>query len=306
MGFWLQWTKRLTGGFVLAFHEIPPERLARFVECLAPDQPVPLTEITRRLAQRRSTRGLFAITVDDGVGDNVRALSRLFLARQWPATFYLPVQYLETGEGMAFQWWRRLAPYLPPRKLALHGGVLDLSRRGALRKTAEQMELWWHSKPLGAYWPMIQELVEVVEREGISRSRLQPELPISWQEARELAQTDLIRFESHGVTHTAMSALTDDELVFELKHSRDVVSERCGRDCRHLAYPFGSPLAIGERAAALARRYYDSAATMSAGAADGCAAPWLLPRIPLYATNSLVAARVKTRLRYSRPGPHAS
>jgi peptidoglycan/xylan/chitin deacetylase (PgdA/CDA1 family) len=290
-------------GFVLAFHEIPPERLAEFVDSLIPAQPVPLAEIVRRIAQQRSTRGLFAITVDDGIGENVRALAQLFLARQWPATFYLPTGYLETGQGMAFQLWRRVAPNLPRRKLELRSGVLDLSGAGALEMVAKKMELLWHSKPLETYYPLIQELVEVAAREGTSRAALEPDAPITWEETYRLSQTDLIRFESHGVTHTAMSALTEDELVFEMKHSRDVVSERCGSACRHLAYPFGSPLSIGARAAAMASRFYDSAVTMSAGGAGDGALPWLLPRIPLYASNSKMAAWLKTHLLCSRGGP---
>jgi hypothetical protein len=39
-------------GFVLAFHEIPPERLAEFVDCLRPARPVHLSELVpRRLCQ---------------------------------------------------------------------------------------------------------------------------------------------------------------------------------------------------------------------------------------------------------------
>lgn len=48
-------------GFVLAFHEIPPERLAEFVDCLRPAQPVHLSELVQRSKERRSTSGLFAI-----------------------------------------------------------------------------------------------------------------------------------------------------------------------------------------------------------------------------------------------------
>src|SRR6266851_3510502 len=111
-----------SGGFVLAFHEIQPERLAEFADCLRPAQAIHLSELVQRSKERKSTSGLFAITVDDGVGDNVRDLARLFHARAWPATFYLPTQYLNTGEGMAFHWWRRLKPFLPHRKLESKSG----------------------------------------------------------------------------------------------------------------------------------------------------------------------------------------
>jgi hypothetical protein len=40
-------------GFVLAFHEIPPERLAEFVDCLRPAQPVHLSELGQRSKERQ-------------------------------------------------------------------------------------------------------------------------------------------------------------------------------------------------------------------------------------------------------------
>jgi peptidoglycan/xylan/chitin deacetylase (PgdA/CDA1 family) len=294
--------RHFSGGFVLAFHEIPPSKLAEFVDCLHPFQPVSLTELVRRNKDGKSTSGLFAITIDDGIGENVRNLSRLFLTREWPATFYLPTDYLDTGEGMAFQWWRQVRPHLPLQKMSLTSGVLDFSPPNALEEFSKKLELLWHSKRLESYVPTIMELVDAVARErGISRAALQPDAPISWSEVELLSKTDLIRFESHGVTHVAMSALSPEQLEFEMKHSRDVVTERTGLQCRHLAYPFGSPLSIGTRAAAVAKRFYDSAVTMSLGGVDG-ANPLLLPRIPLYPNNSTLLARLKILVKCNRPG----
>jgi len=299
---------RLSGGFVLAFHEISPQRVAGFVDAIRPAQIVPLSELVTRSRQHKSTSGLFAITVDDGVGNNVRALAPLFIARGWPATFYLPTAYIDTSEGMAFQWWRSLKPLLPRRKLKLKSGVIDLSGPSAVDELTKTMELLWHSERLKSYFPMTMELADLVVREmGVSRDAISPPDPISWPEVAELARNDLIRFESHGVSHTAMSALSAEDIEFEMRRSRDLVAEHTGRPCRHFAYPFGSRQSIGMRAAAEAARFYDSAATMSLGHVD-FASPWLLPRIPLYPENSTLFARVKILLKCStitvpRSGP---
>src|SRR5579862_887748 len=97
-GILLRLMHRFSGGFVLAFHEMPPARLAGFVNCLRPLQVVSLTELVQRTKTGKSTAGLFSITIDDGAGENVRDLARLFLDREWPATFYLPTRYIDTGE----------------------------------------------------------------------------------------------------------------------------------------------------------------------------------------------------------------
>ena len=143
------------------------------------------------------------------------------------------------------------------------------------------------------------ELLEVVLREGGStRSAIQPPTPITWPEVTELSKNDLIRFESHGVSHAAMSSLTGEEVVFEMKQSRDSVTEHTGCECRHLAYPFGDWQSIGARAVATAARLYDSAVTMSRGHVES-AYPWLLPRIPLYPENSTLLAKLKILLKSS-------
>jgi peptidoglycan/xylan/chitin deacetylase (PgdA/CDA1 family) len=294
---------RSSGGFVLAFHEIVPERLAGFVDCIHPCRPVHLSELVERSKNRKPTSGLFAITIDDGVGDNVRALSRLFKQRSWPATFYLPSDYMNTREGMVFQWWRRMKPMLPQRPLELKSGVIDLSRPGAADGLYKTMEERWHTERLESYLPMTKELIALVARETGRPSReWKPDEPISWTEVAALAKDDLIRFESHGVSHSAMSSLTEEELVSEMRYSRDVVAEHTGQPCRHLAYPFGSDRSIGRRAALVAEQFYDSATTMSLGHVDS-ANPWMLPRIPLYPENSPTFARTKILLKCSAVSP---
>jgi peptidoglycan/xylan/chitin deacetylase (PgdA/CDA1 family) len=284
-------------GFVLAFHEISAERLAELVDSLRPAKPIHLSELVKRSKEHKSTAGLLAITVDDGVGDNVRSLAQLARSRAWPITFYLPTQYLDTGEGMIFQWWRLLKPLLPRRRLELKSGVVDLSPPGSVEEMSKKMELQWHSQRLESYLPLTMELLEIVLREGgLTKSAIRPAPPITWAEVTELSKNDLIRFESHGVSHVAMSSLTGEEVAFEMKRSRDTVTEHAGRECRHLAYPFGNWRSIGARAVATAARFYDSAVTMSLGHVD-FAHPWLLPRIPLYPENSTLLARLKILLK---------
>jgi len=295
MGFDLlrQLVARLPGGFVLAFHDIPDQKFAEFVELLQAARPVPLSGLVRRSTQGKRTRGLFAITVDDGVGETVRALAELCRAKAWPVTFYLPTDYIDTGNGMAFHWWRLLKPWLPPKRLQLKSSVIDLTASGAVEELSRNMERSWHSQRLESYLPATMELAQIVARENETAPALmRPAVPITWAEVESLSKNPLLRFESHGVSHDAMSSLREDELEFEMRYSRDVVTEHTGRPCRHLAYPFGSPVSIGDRAPAVARRFYDSATTMSLGPVDS-ADPWMLPRIPLYPENSLLLARLK-------------
>jgi peptidoglycan/xylan/chitin deacetylase (PgdA/CDA1 family) len=284
--------KRFSGGFVLAFHDIAAERVDEFVDGIRPAQPVALTELVERSKKGRRTSGLFAITVDDGIGETVRTLSRLFLSRGWPATFYVPTGYLDSRNGMPFQWWRSIRPYLPQRRLELSSRPVDFSNNESLLKYERELERKWHTQPRESYMAEIMELAHIAARErGVPIEALQPPEPVRWDEAAQLSKSGIIRFESHGVTHTAMSALSEDDLLTEMRISRDRVTEMTGLECRHLAYPFGSEASIG-RADKTARLCYDSAVTMALGHVDA-ADPWRLPRMPLYPGNSVFMARMK-------------
>jgi hypothetical protein len=207
---------------------------------------------------------------------------------------------------MAFQWWWRLKPLLPRKKVELGSGAVDLASRREFQALSSKMEAMWYREPVDSYLPLIIELVDLVSREtGIAREKLQaPDAPVTWAEVAQLSRDDLICFESHSVSHTAMSALEEEDLIFEMQHSQQVLQEHTGRPCRHLCYPFGTPASIGTLAPAVARRFYDSAVTMSLGSVEH-ADLWRLPRVPLYPSNSLFLARLKVVLRCSLLSPSA-
>lgn len=297
---WKNLVRRYGGGFILAFHDLPPSRCAELVAGLGPFEFVSLDELVHRSLRRLPSGGLAAITVDDGVGETVRLLSAIFLARQWPATFYLPTDYIDTACGMAFQRWRALAPLLPRRRFRLPSGDIDLSSPRALRTLSDRLHWLWRNRPPEEYSPILHHLSACAVNEcGIPPAALDTPPPITWSEVSALSRHDLLRFESHGVSHSAMSCMSEVQLEFELRHSRDIISQHTGRDCRHLAYPFGGPESIGRLAPIVARRFYHSATTMALGHVEG-AHPWLLPRIPLYPENPLWFARLKVVLKGNR------
>lgn len=295
--FWQWLIAHRSAGCVLVFHDIPAASFADFISNLGLPHLVHLDELLARAHAHRSTAGLFAITVDDGVGTTLHDLSAVCIARSWPATFFLPTAAVESGEVLPFQWFRALLPILPRRLLLLPSGPLDLRPPNALERLFLRLQRLWHSAPTPAYSPLISELVEFVTQEtGLPPSAFQPPSPVSWEVVESLARHDVIRFESHGVSHTAMCALSEPELLRELQSSRDTVALHTGRPCRHLAYPFGSPTSIGPLAPSLAARFYDSASTMTMGPVES-ADPFLLPRIPIHPENSLYKARAKILLR---------
>ena len=126
----------------------------------------------------------------------------------------------------------------------------------------------------------------------LSRDDIVPPPPITWEEVAALSRRPEIRFESHGVTHTAVSALSPNQLDAELRDSARRITLHTNRPCRHFCYPFGSPESIGSTAPRAVARHYDSAVTMSRGRLHHRSV-FLLPRIPLYTEDTRAVARLK-------------
>ena len=284
---------RRYGGLILCFHNLSPERFVEHIEALAPNRAISLSDILEREAQGKPTGGLFAITFDDGVGETVRTISRTCQRRQWPVTFYVPTAYLDDPLAMPFQWLNNLKPHLPQQVIDLPSGRLDLSAPGAPAQYHRTLKRTMYTRPRGEYVPIIMELVTFLIDAGlVTRRDLTPPPPISWDEVTQLSRDPLLRFESHGVSHCAVAALTPTELDRELRESRDKIQNHTDLPCEHFCYPFGGSDSIGTTAPAAAARYYKSAVTGARGRLRG-SRPFLVPRVPLYPKDGGDVARLK-------------
>ena len=284
---------RLRGGFVLAYHNLPAARFVEQITALAPSQPVALDDLVERHASGAATGGLFAITFDDGVGETGRAIAAVAASRQWPVTFYLPTRYLDEPGGMPFQWLRAIERHAPPVALEIEGRTIDLTTSETRRAFAKRMKTAMYTRPWAEYGPLLRAIAaQLVERRLVEGGKLAAPAAITWPEVATLARNPLVSFESHGVSHTALAALSDDEMERELVASQRAVAERTGRTCRHFCYPYGGPASIGDKAAPYVARHYRSATTMSRGrlAQHPLA---LLPRVPIYPHDDAALVRLK-------------
>jgi peptidoglycan/xylan/chitin deacetylase (PgdA/CDA1 family) len=132
----------------------------------------------------------------------------------------------------------------------------------------------------------------LVERGLVSSSALAAPAAISWAEVGTLARDPVVSFESHGISHVALAALSGDDLEHELASSQRTIAEHTGRACRHFCYPYGGPASIGAAAPTAVARHYRSATTMSRGRLGGHVLS-LLPRVPLYPHDDGDQARLK-------------
>jgi peptidoglycan/xylan/chitin deacetylase (PgdA/CDA1 family) len=101
-----------------------------------------------------------------------------------------------------------------------------------------------YTRPWAEYGPRLRAITAaLVERRLVDPAVLTPPAAITWAEVATLARDPVVSFESHGVTHTAVAALSRDEREHELVASQRAIAERTGRACRHFCYPYGGPRA---------------------------------------------------------------
>ncbi len=75
---------------------------------------------------------------------------------------------------------------------------------------------------------------------------------LSWGQIKEMANSGLISFEAHGVTHKSLTSLSYAALKSELETSKAVLEGQTGQRVNFLAYPGGSANGLTMRLASLA------------------------------------------------------
>ncbi len=273
---------RLCGGYVLALHDISGKRFKEQVRALRPDQPVSLSELVARKEKGLPTAGLFAITLDDGFADRVLNISQISVELGYPVTFYLPTGFVD-GKPMPALLLHNIAVKLPHIAIPLQGKVYDLAIPDVRRRLFHMLEARMKSEREDAYFVLFEELIGFVLDNKIMTEEdiYDIQKPISWTEVSELSKQENLSFESHGVTHQAVVALSHKELTSELTKSKETISYYSGREVTHFAYPYGATASIGQKAPNTVARYYRSAVTMNRGRVSKSNLNFL-PRIPLY------------------------
>jgi peptidoglycan/xylan/chitin deacetylase (PgdA/CDA1 family) len=111
---------------------------------------------------------------------------------------------------------------------------------------------------------------------------------MDWDDLRGLADAGW-EIGSHTCSHPHLTTLDPASLKRELNESKSVCSERLGRECRSIAYPYGdiNPMVI----AAAADAGYETGARLSSDL--GLAGPHSFPRVGIYNGDQWSRFRLK-------------
>lgn len=275
-----------TGGIPL-YSSLPPEVFEAQMRFLRKRyEIVSLTELCERLADPGAKGQAVAVTFDDGYRDLYTQALPVLRAYQVPATIYLTVGAIETGQ---VSWYDRVFLALqvcPGDTLHLE---LDKPCRFELPSPAARFRA--ALEIVGS----MRRLPDERRRECCAALERHIPLPpeemvdrmLTWDQIQTMQRAGLA-FGSHSLTHPVLSRVAPARMESELRKSKQVLEERIGQPVKDFAYPFGQRADCGALAGEpFARLGYRSAATTIWGINRGGANPYALRRVQIGEERSL-------------------
>ncbi|MDE2150101.1 MAG: polysaccharide deacetylase family protein [Gammaproteobacteria bacterium] len=227
--------------------------------------------------------GELALTFDDGLRNHEEHAYRVLLKHRIPATFFVCPGLVDSRSWLWNQETRMRLRTLPPaqrRRLGAGIGMPDAD--------IETTIAWM--KTLGLQQ---RRSVEDAIRTATRDFTLSPELqavyePLTWDGIRTM-DPELITIGSHSLTHPILPTLDDEQLAYEIVHSRQLLEQRLHRPIDLFCYPNGSN---DQRARDLVARHYRAAVTADHGFVQADTPLEALPRIPSAVRTALLAWRL--------------
>ncbi len=286
---------RKFGGFICCWHNLSAERFQNHVEALHPAEPIPLEELVNRFRSGKSTKGCYALTFDDGIGSTVRDISKKCINKGWPVTFYVPTGYLD-GEVLPYQKIEFINKYLPVDEY----DIPDFSKN-FVNKIANKKEIiktltdLLYFENFTVVKKTLDYFINLLGKEKKTLFNKEFPRPISWNEIEDLSKNTAISFQSHSVTHSALSGLSEKEIEYEMIKSKEMIESHTNRKVHSFCYPYGEKKSIGEIAPRIAAKHFSSAVTLLRGRLEKNN-PFYLPRIGLYSEDTSSFVRLKAVL----------
>ena len=211
----------------------------------------PLREVVAALEEGRPIESrTVAVTIDDGYADFVTYAYPALVRYAVPATVFLVSDFLD---GDLWLWFDAVH-YILTRATAASGDIglageplsLDLSSPGARERAWSAVGERLLQMDTGNRASAIASLCSALDV-SLPEQPTADYAAMTWDQAVRL-DAQLVEFGSHTCTHPVLSRCGIEELTYELRQSRRVLSARLGRNIDTFAYPHGEPADYDERA----------------------------------------------------------
>ena len=211
----------------------------------------------------------------------------------WPVTFYVPTGYVDGGI-LPYQKVEFIDQYLPIGNYLIPNNSKDIQNK---KLNKQQLILSLTNLIYTEHFKVVNKILDyfieqISDKEKNNLLYEEYPKPIAWEEIEKLSKNPIISFQSHGVTHTAVSSLSENEIEDEMIKSKEIIEQHTERKVHSFCYPYGAEKSIGAYAPKIAAKHYNSAVTLMRGRLKKNN-PFYLPRIDLYNGDSPGFVRLK-------------
>jgi peptidoglycan/xylan/chitin deacetylase (PgdA/CDA1 family) len=203
---------------------------------------VSLEECLAQLARNDRSRRYAVLTFDDGYRDNVSVALPILERHNAPFMVYVPTAALTRTLQ---SWWLGLRELIRSREdvtidaMGFRFRCPDLrSKQLALRK----VDQWVHQD-----FKRVAALATTFNKAGISMSALNDRYFLDARALQGLSRHPLASIGGHTTSHAALATLDASSARTELADNRNYLENLLQLPVQHLAYPYGSPGACGQR-----------------------------------------------------------
>jgi peptidoglycan/xylan/chitin deacetylase (PgdA/CDA1 family) len=63
---------------------------------------------------------------------------------------------------------------------------------------------------------------------------------LTWEQVKEMHESKLVEFASHGVNHKRLRKCSDEDVLFELTNSKEALEKMMGKTVKSFCYPYGA------------------------------------------------------------------
>ncbi len=257
-------------GAILRLHHVRPARSDKF----QPNQPLEITPeflktlvrrlqrsgfafvsldgVYRRLTEEDFNRRFVAVTLDDGYRDNLDWAYPILKQHDVPFTVFVPTSF---PDRLGQLWWTALEQVIAKKTsivLEMDGRDCRLSCGSVEEKYRAFEHLYWWLRSRPSESQMLDIMHELSARYGVDMAAICDRLCMTWEEINALADDPLVTIGAHTVNHLILAKAPEAVARSELKMGRVVIEAALGSPPRHLAYPYGDPVAAGPREYAMA------------------------------------------------------
>lgn len=203
-----------------------------------------------KLGKNKSEKPFAIITFDDGYEDNYKYAYPILKELGIPFTIYVSVDLVDDHCPI----WNYP---LIIEKIVRDNDIIKLSNGNTYEcKTEEEkcntfmkLKSLLFSLPYNTLQSEFKKLFENYLSDNVF-----PTNTLTWEQIKILSEDELCTIGSHTMSHCRLSMSDIDFLTYELKNSKDILSQKIGKPVDHLSYPYGWITDVSDEAAEIVQK----------------------------------------------------